>query len=336
MIPGSASIQGSPDPVAPWIESPFYESLVPLRCRTEEERKDAAFYRENGYLILRGAAPEALVERIKTEVGPLFRPEVADGPRSAYRVQDAWKQSPAVRELAGMPAILAKLRFLYGREAFPFQTLNFLRGSQQRAHSDSIHFSCRPARFMCGAWAALEDITADNGPLFYYPGSQRLPELTYYDMGMNAANGDYKTYEDYLEKMAASMSLRKEGLRAKKGDVLIWASNLMHGGEKILAPDSTRWSQVTHYFFKDCVYFTPMHSDYLTGEIYHREVRDVTTGRFVDQTFSGAPFSVFPTGHGRYRLYGGSRWFGKAVTSVRRGLSHLKAKIVSKGSGYPG
>jgi hypothetical protein len=318
------------------VESPHYAELAGQVCKTEADRRDADFFRENGYLILRGAIPEALVDRIRADVQPLFRPDVADGPRSAYRVQDGWRESSAVRELAGMPAILERLRFLYGRDAVPFQTLNFLHGSQQRAHSDAIHFSARPARFMCGAWAALEDITADNGPLFYYPGSHRLPELSYYDMGMTARTGDYRKYEDHLERLIASLSLRKESLRAKKGDVLIWSSNLMHGGEKILAAGSTRWSQVTHYFFRDCLYYTPMHSDYLSGELYHREVRDVRTGRFADQSHNGEPFSVFPTGSGRYRVYSGKRWFGPLVSGSRRGLSDLKARLKRGAKPYPG
>jgi hypothetical protein len=320
----------------PWIESPIYEELLAARTGDQEQRSDAEFYRENGYLIMRGAVPDALIERIKAEARPLFRPQVVDGARSGYRVQDAWKESVAVRELAGIPVILDKLRFLYGREPFPFQTLNFLHGSQQRTHSDTIHFSCRPARFMCGVWAALEDVTADNGPLFYYPGSHLLPEYNYYDMGMTARGGDYKAYEDFLERLVAARSLQRESLRAKKGDILIWASNLMHGGEKILAPDSTRWSQVTHYYFRDCLYFTPMHSDYLTGEIGHREVMDVTTGKFVEQSYNGNPFSVFPTGGGRYRVSAGSHLSGKIVTMARRAAWLLRMKLASKPGAYPG
>lgn len=321
-------------PVLPWIESPFYHDQAAGRCRKEEDAIDAGFFRENGYLILRNAIPDPLISRIKSEVGPLFRPGIPEGTRSSYRVQDGWKESPAVRELADLPLVLEKLRFIYGREPFPFQTLDFLHGSQQRTHSDAIHFSSRPARFMCGVWAALEDVTAENGPLFYYPGSHRLPEYNYYDIGMSVHEPDYKAYEDFIENLASAHGFRKEHLLAKKGDVLIWASNLLHGGEKISLPGSTRWSQVTHYYFKDCLYFTPMYSDYLTGEIYHREVRDVRTGRFVDQSCDGVPFSVFPTGRGRYRVYSGSRLFGKAVTFARRSASRLKAKFVS-GSGYP-
>ena len=31
-------------------------------------------------------------------------------------------------------------------------------------------------------------------------------------------------------------------------------------------PESTRLSQVTHYYFEDCVYYKPVHSDTALGE----------------------------------------------------------------------
>lgn len=312
----------------PWFESPFFESLLPARSLNPEHDELARTFHAKGYIILRGAAPEALLERIRREVIPLFRPGVPEGPRSEYRVQDGWKESPAVRELAGLPAVLDAIRFLYGREPFPFQTLNFMRGSQQRAHSDTIHFSSRPSRFMCGAWAALEDITPDNGPLFYYPGSHLLPELSYYDMGMSVKDQDYRRYEDFIESLMSAHGLTKERLVADKGDVLIWSSNLVHGGERINQAGSTRWSQVTHYYFKDCLYFTPMYSNFLTGELFHREVRDVRTGRFVNQTFNGKPFAALPSGRGMYRIREDLLWAGTVVSAVRRSLSHLKRLLV--------
>ena len=53
--------------------------------------------------------------------------------------------------------ILSLFSTLYGRRAWPFQTLNFPVGTQQHYHSDSVHFSSVPERFMCGVWVDLED-----------------------------------------------------------------------------------------------------------------------------------------------------------------------------------
>ncbi|MFX6869154.1 phytanoyl-CoA dioxygenase family protein, partial [Acinetobacter baumannii] len=48
-----------------------------------------------------------------------------------------------------------------------------------------MHFSSLPTGFMCGLWVALEDITINQGPLHYYPGSHLLPEFDYYEFGIS-------------------------------------------------------------------------------------------------------------------------------------------------------
>jgi ectoine hydroxylase-related dioxygenase (phytanoyl-CoA dioxygenase family) len=42
-------------------------------------------------------------------------------------------------------------------------------------------------------------------------------------------------------------------LIAKKGDVLIWHANLVHGGAPILNPALTRKSMVVHYYANDVI-----------------------------------------------------------------------------------
>lgn len=320
----------------PWVESPFFEQELAARDASPEMAALARKFHEDGYVKLEGVVDPVLVDAIRADVLPLFRPGVADGARSSYRVQDAWIESEAVRKLAGHEKVLSVLEFLYGRKPFPFQTLNFLHGSQQRAHSDTIHFSSLPALYMCGAWAALEDITPDNGPLFYYPGSHRLPAYTYYDMGMTVQESDYRRYEDYMEALMAARGLRKEILSARKGDVLLWASNLVHGGEPILRQGSTRWSQVTHYYFEDCAYLTPLHSNYLTGEIFHRDVRDVRTGKRVPQTYNGRRFHSLLIGRRRYRLSEKPGLVERTVSGALRAAATLRARLTgrARGPGY--
>ena len=86
-------------------------------------------------------------------------------------IQDALRDDADVRAIAANPAVLALLGKLIGRPAFPFQTLNFPVGIQQDAHSDPVHFSSLPERFMCGVWLAMEDVAEGSGPLFYHLGS---------------------------------------------------------------------------------------------------------------------------------------------------------------------
>ena len=56
------------------------------------------------------------------------------------------------------------------------------------------------------------------------------------------------------------MCIRDRHATLRKGEALIWSSNLLHGGSPQRDPSLTRWSQVTHYFFEGCRYWKPLDS----------------------------------------------------------------------------
>ncbi|MDB5193249.1 MAG: phytanoyl-CoA dioxygenase [Segetibacter sp.] len=86
-----------------------------------------------------------------------------------------------------------------GKEVVLFQTLNFIKGSNQRAHSDSIHMTTYPLGYLIAVWIALEDTNDNNGPLFYYPGSHKLTYLLNNDFNetSNLLKLGKKDYTDY-------------------------------------------------------------------------------------------------------------------------------------------
>jgi hypothetical protein len=76
----------------------------------------------------------------------------------------------------------------------------------------------------------------------------------------------------------------------KKGQALIWAAGLHHGGAPHTDRAKTRKSQVTHYFFKDCAYWTPLGSNTFAGRIaFRRSLPDVRTGETVLNCINGQP-----------------------------------------------
>lgn len=203
-----------------------------------------------------------------------------------HRVQDAWQTCEAVRTIATHGKFLRLLEMLYGRPAFPFQTLNFNEGSRQRTHSDTLHFDSLPRGFMAGVWVALEDVDADNGPLQYYPGSHRLPHLELGELGPRDARkggrGTYgfyhEVYEPAIEALVEQQRFQPQFGHLKKGQALIWAANLLHGGAPVNDAARTRHSQVTHYYFDDCAWLTPMGGDALSGYSMFRQPIDIRTG----------------------------------------------------------
>jgi ectoine hydroxylase-related dioxygenase (phytanoyl-CoA dioxygenase family) len=259
------------------------EAGADTKLTSAEQR---AQFQRDGYFIIEdlGLPPEVFDDAAADFVPLLLEEEHAevwgdDGVfYTSHRIMDAWKISENVKAIATAPRILGILEELYGRKPLPFQTLNFKMPTQQRAHSDTIHFNSKPGGFMAGVWVALEDMDMDNGPLFYHPGSQKLPEVTMQDVGVEADYSQYLHYEEYMQSVVKDLTIEYAD-SMKKGQALIWSANLLHGGSPAKDPNRTRKSQVTHFFFEGTRYYTPLTSKDLSTEegIFWREPEWIPT-----------------------------------------------------------
>lgn len=273
----------------PWVESPFFDELLAESALTDAEKEQARHFAEEGYLIVDTAIAETVLDAAVRDVGTR-----TDAPsQCGQRLQDA--NSGAVRSIAGNPGIIALLRMLYRREPIAFQTLNFQKGTEQPIHSDAIHFHSIPARFLCGVWVALEDIDDDNGPLVIYPQSHRLPTYDMHDIGAPTGIAAYHhCYETFAEALMRAHDLSARHIHLRKGQAVFWAANLHHGGSPVRDRERTRWSQVTHYFFQDSCYYTPLCSDAAIGILALRSIHDLITGEPVPNLYRGKPLPPEP------------------------------------------
>jgi ectoine hydroxylase len=212
---------------------------------------------ENGFMVLENFFEHDAVETINREIDKLV-----DGKKVTIthdnKIAFANKLIPAIKDATYNKELVTLLSFILGREVVPFQTLNFLYGSGQRAHSDSIHMTTYPLGYLIAAWVALEDIQEDSGPLFYYPGSHKLPYLLNEGFGnvstmFSLGDKNYADYEDVTQEIIAKNGLQPKVFLPKKGDVFIWHANLIHGGMPVLNPALTRKSMVIHYYAKDVI-----------------------------------------------------------------------------------
>ena len=149
---------------------------------------------------------------------------------------------------------------------------------------------------MCGVWVALEDIAIDQGPLHYYPGSHKLPFYDMIDMGVKASDNIEEKkaimayavdYTNFIKEMIQAMGLKKDVLTIRKGQAMIWAANLLHGGEKITRSGATRHSQVNHFYFEDCIYYVPRLSDIAINKLYLNHLINIRTGEKVVNKYFG-------------------------------------------------
>lgn len=281
-------------PGVPLIESPFFDTFAEQIWKGEDLRV-ANDLNKNGYAIISLNNPEIMscIKGIKKDF--VNRYNWSDwrlGKLDSLRIQDAWKDDDRVKRIATDSYVNSLLSRLYGKQAFPFQTLNFAVGTQQGAHSDHIHFSSLPEKFMCGVWIAFENVDDENGPLFYYPGSHKWPSYANEHIGISGFKigngyGHYGKYVELWEALAHAQGVKRKYFHTKAGEALIWCSNLVHGGSTVRDRNRTRWSQVTHYFFRGCGYTSPIANDINQGQIYFRNVIDISVGTTVPNSISG-------------------------------------------------
>jgi hypothetical protein len=293
--------------------------------RLSEQEKEK--FARDGYVVLEdlGYADE-LLDGIVSDLDALYEGEerTVDGVFYApHRIGEAWRISEQVRSLAVDPQLLETIEDLYGRKPLPFQTLNFRMGTEQPAHSDTIHFNSMPSGFMCGAWVALEDIDMDNGPVVYYPGSHKLPEITLTDVGPDA---DELAYSQYLAAMIERLELQPEYATIRRGQTFLWASNLLHGGSPQRDKSRTRLSQVTHFFFEGCRYWTPLHSQ--GDDIEWRRPQWITDSPVDEAAMQAANARVREVVHGVVPA-------GATVLVVSRGDEDIVTLVGRQGWHFP-
>lgn len=266
---------------------PFYlkkdiENNEQYQLFNQETKNSITDLKEKGYCIFDLSINENVLDKIIADCENTFNKQ------DSTRIPNAFQFSENVKQLALDDQVITFLRIAYGRDPIPFQTLNFNKGTQQPTHSDSIHFNSFPYGFMCGVWVALEEIDENNGPLHYYPGSHKLP---FFGMDQFAIHGSavtdtyqhYNKYEEEVRNLIKTLGLNKQSVKMRKGQCLIWTANLLHGGDPILDKNRSRHSQVTHYFFEDCLYYTPLTSSPFKSEYHVRRPINIFKGQQISR-----------------------------------------------------
>ncbi len=232
-------------------ETDFYKNL------TAEDQNSVLEFDEKGFLVLRNFLTEEIVDQINDEIEKLMKAGTVKF-RYGGKLMFVIHHSEIVKNIGNDKKLLEFLSVLMDGQAKLFQSINFINGSQQKTHSDSIHMTTYPLGGLLGVWIALEDVDENNGALHYIPGSHKLPYFLNSDYdnegsAFKIGNKSYKAYEEFLEGKVKELGLKKEIFRAKKGDLLIWHANILHGGEPHTDKTRTRKSLVYHYFDEESV-----------------------------------------------------------------------------------
>src|SRR5580698_1695169 len=253
----------------PWLDQPDALDRVEQKLSqaqiTSEEARLCRYWAANGYVILENLVEHSVLDEVWEAYEAAVRskrihlePEpAADGDPLPGRFLNPHKKVGAFCQISKHPGMAGAIRLLMEREPRLLQTIASHKGSQQGAHSDSIHMTTYPLGYLSAAWIAFEDIHPDSGPLVYYPGSHKLPYVFSKDVGLGEFDlkregyGPYhQKYEPYIQDLIAKHNLEPHYFHAQKGDTLIWHANLLHGGSARADLQYSRRSLVCHFFVK--------------------------------------------------------------------------------------
>jgi phytanoyl-CoA hydroxylase len=219
---------------------------------SDENKASLLAYNDNGYAVIKNFLSEEQVDLINREIDELLASKKIKF-RYGNKLMFVIHHSALLQAVGTDTKLMELLNALIGGKATLFQSINFIHGSEQATHSDSIHMTTYPLGGLLGAWIALDKIDQENGALHYYPGSHKLPYYLNKDYdnegnGLLVGNKTYDKYEEMIDQKINELNLSKEHFYAEKGDLLVWHANLFHGGDPHLNRQKTRKSVVFHYF----------------------------------------------------------------------------------------
>jgi ectoine hydroxylase-related dioxygenase (phytanoyl-CoA dioxygenase family) len=251
---------------------------LPLASKEKQSRElteqQIDFWNTNGYLVLPGFFTDKGIDRVNRYMDDLWAQENRDksdividifvgtdrekrvslknAPQDArffpFKLNDLYLESEIVRSVVLAPPLVSTLKNLLGGAPMVCNTLNFIYGSQQQFHTDSLYMPAPVDLNLVATWIALENCDDDAGPLQYYPGSHLIPPFRFSHGGINANADEMEQYSEYMQTAINARGLRAERFCARKGDMFIWHSQLFHGGSPIRNMQKSRKSLVTHYW----------------------------------------------------------------------------------------
>lgn len=256
----------------PWLDRPDAMETIERRvARREITPKQADICRHwanQGYYIARSAIdPDTIDEVWAAYEAAIARGDLTLAPEKAAetdphpgRYLNPHLKVEEIDLLLKHPVLVNFTSMVLGRPAIPFQTIASHKGSQQAEHSDSIHMTTYPLGYLAACWVAMEDIHADSGPLVYYPGTHRWPYVFSHNVGISARDFQERGYAAYSERYEPAIkrqisenTVAPKHFLARKGDVLFWHANLLHGGSARHDMRHSRKALVHHYFAEGCI-----------------------------------------------------------------------------------
>jgi phytanoyl-CoA hydroxylase len=239
------------------------------RFSVHEAAQVNAYYKENGYVIVKGvfSAETCDTQRhlweqeVKPFRGHVYRQATAKAEKHVFN-ENGWVMNPilnlqsvdprrfpkfrshATEAVLAAPRLAEVFTALLDDAPKVVQSMYFEGNSATWEHQDSYYLDSEKVGEMAAAWIAMEDIAARAGRFFICPGSHRI-RLEKHGFENNIA----EHHEVYISSVVGKIKELKLEIRApalEKGDVLFWNALTIHGSLNSQDPRCSRSSITCH------------------------------------------------------------------------------------------
>lgn len=224
------------------------------------------YYRENGYVVIRGLIEPESCDEVRslwdTLVKPSDKPILRQSGDPVCRHDKnakGWVMNPAldphsmpqsefrpfreavVGRVFDTPPLAAALANLLGGDPVIVQSMYFEGNSATQEHQDSYYLDSNRIGELVAAWIALEDIAPKAGRFFVSPGSHLTDRC---NVAGRSTEERHQAFIDTIKHDLHSLPIRAPLL--KKGDVLFWHPLTIHGSLDSTDPEFSRSSLTCH------------------------------------------------------------------------------------------
>ncbi len=253
-----------------WTDGPDAKDRLAALYKSRRIRKsdhdDLEHFIDHGWLVWRGAIEPELIDAFAADIrGHHHHPGKfvttnhrqnkssaklsGDTPDRFESLFDLYVNLESSRAVCFHPRLARFLTLVFDTKPVACQQLLFQRSNGHRVHQDTSVVAVEEPLLLAASWIALEDVVEGSGELAFYDRSHKLPHYLFSDGTKRISEADdEKEYNRNLKQACERAGLEYGRFLAKKGDVFLWAADLVHLSHTRTLPDDTsRLSCVTHY-----------------------------------------------------------------------------------------
>lgn len=213
---------------------------------------------EHGYVVLPNFMPDDLINRYVEARGKLTKDRSAkDNYYGGWHYPTPYMDCEELRDIALDQHLMYQLWSLIGDPMALHLCLTGWVSTERNWHQDTYLNPDYLWSYYAAAWIALDDITEDSGPFEMVPGSHKWDVLrrTKLFEHLNPAQRQSPNWPTFTQDAVSMICKEEIAAKAaetikfvpKRGDVLIWHSNLVHRGTQPTNQFALRKSLICHY-----------------------------------------------------------------------------------------